>query len=211
MRDQDIDNMIARYPQLRVCYKEIYRVYKTICNSFETGHKLLICGNGGSCADSQHIVGELMKSFMIPRNMLEEDRRRLIEVYGDNGVIMSEKLEKGLPAISIDSMPVISSAISNDIDSDYVYAQVLYNYGIEGDVLLGISTSGNAVNVNHALKLAKILGIKTVGLTGNNGGKMNKVCDEVIHAPSDVTYEIQEYHISIYHTLCIMVEKYFFL
>lgn len=210
MRNKDIDKLIARYPRLDVCAEDIYRVYEVLCNCFVTGHKLLICGNGGSCADSQHIVGELMKKFMISRNMLEEDRLRLIEVYGDDGAVMSKKLERGLPAISIDSIPVISSAICNDIDSDYVYAQILYNYGVEGDVLLGISTSGNAVNVNHALKLAKIIGVKTVGLTGKNGGKINELCDEVIRAPADITHEIQEYHIAIYHTLCIMVEKFFF-
>ena len=208
---KDIDKLVYRYPGLNICTEDIFKVYETLCKCFESGHKLLICGNGGSCADSQHIACELMKKFLVSRNILEEDRLRLIELYGEDGKIMSKKLERGFPVISIDSIPVVSSAICNDIDSDYVYAQILYNYGVEGDVLMGISTSGNAVNVNHALKLAKVMGVKTVGLTGMNGGKMNDVCDEVIHAPADITYEIQEYHIAIYHTLCIMIEKHFFV
>lgn len=209
MEYKDIDVLIERYPQLSVCNKEIHNVYEILKLGYESGHKLLICGNGGSCADSQHIVGELMKSFTIRRHISVEDKKSLIGLYGTEGEKMADYLEKGLPAISIDSIPVVSTAFSNDVNAEYVYAQILYNYGEEGDMLLAISTSGNSVNVINAIKLAKMMGIRTIGLTGEAGGRLSGLCDEVIHAPAKCSYQIQEYHVPIYHTLCMMLEKYF--
>ncbi len=209
MEYEYIDDLIVRYPPLSVCNKEIHNVYEIIKEGFESGHKLLICGNGGSCADSQHIVGELMKSFAIRRHISIEDKRRLISLYGTEGEKMADYLEKGLPAISLDTIPVVATAFSNDVSAEYVYAQILYNYGEKGDVLLAISTSGNSVNVINAIKLAKMMGIRTVGLTGESGGRLSGLCDEAIHAPAKCSYQIQEYHVPIYHTLCIMLEKYF--
>ncbi|WP_277668751.1 SIS domain-containing protein [Caproiciproducens galactitolivorans] len=205
-----LNTLNQRYPALEVCRDEILNAFEIVKDSYENGGKLMICGNGGSCADSQHIVGELMKSFTIKRNTTPKDREALISLYGEDGQFMADRLEKGLPAISLESMAGISTAFNNDVEPVLVYAQLAYNCGKAGDVLLGISTSGNSKNVNYALKLAKAMGIKTIGLTGQNGGVFNYSCDCVIHAPSLVTYQIQEYHLPIYHALCIMLEEHFF-
>lgn len=208
--DSFLDELIERYPVLTSCRNEIWSVYEIVKSAFLNGNKLLICGNGGSSADSQHIVGELLKSFGIERHILPSDREKLESLYGKDGIEMAMKIERGLPAISLDSIPIISSAFANDVGAEYVYAQILYNYGERGDVLLTISTSGNSKNVINAAKLSKIMGIKVVGLTGENGGELNKLCDELIHAPGNKTFLVQDYHVPIYHTLCLMLENYFF-
>lgn len=205
-----LEQLTERYPALNSSFDEIWQAFLIIKECYESGGKLLICGNGGSCADSQHIVGELMKCFTLKRKALKKDRQKLKELFDDEGDFIADRLEKGLPAIAIDSMPVIATAFNNDVDPIMTYAQLTYNYGCEKDVLLGISTSGNSANINYAFKVAKAIGVKSIGLTGANGGKFNENCDYVIHTPADITHEIQEYHLPIYHALCIMIETYFF-
>ncbi len=205
-----IDELIERYPRLAECSEEIKSVYEIIRHAFAAGNKLLICGNGGSSADSQHIVGELLKSFRIERHISQPDEEKLINLFGEEGEKIASRIERGLPAISLDSIPIISSAFANDVGAEYVYAQILYNYGEKGDVLLAISTSGNSANVINATRLSKIMEIKVVGLTGENGGKLNEMCDAIIHAPGDKAFLVQDYHVPIYHTLCMMLENHFF-
>ena len=178
---------------------------------FEKGGKLLLCGNGGSSADSDHIVGELMKAFCKKRKIKPELLSQLKELYGDTEASCFEKhLEVGLPAISFSSQTALHTAFSNDQDETLFYAQCLLGYGKKEDLLFGISTSGNAKNVGYALKLAKAMGIPSILLTGKDGGSGKEYADLTIIAPSMETYQIQELHLPIYHCLCLMVEQYFF-
>ena len=179
-------------------------------DSFEKGGKLLLCGNGGSAADSDHIVGELMKAFCAKRKIKPELQSRLQELYGEEAEYFTKHLEQGLPAISFSSQTALHTAFSNDQDEALFYAQCLLGYGKEEDILFGISTSGNAKNVGYALKLAKAMGVKSILLTGKDGGAGKDLADLSIVVPSKETYRIQELHLPIYHCLCLMLEQYFF-
>ena len=179
-------------------------------DSYERGGKLLLCGNGGSAADSDHIVGELMKAFCSKRKIKPELQSRLQELYGEEAEYFTKHLEQGLPAISFSSQTALHTAFSNDQDEALFYAQCLLGYGKKEDVLFGISTSGNAKNVGYALKLAKAMGVKSILLTGKDGGAGKDLADLSIIVPSGETYQIQELHLPIYHSLCLMLEQYFF-
>ena len=179
-------------------------------DSFLKGGKLLLCGNGGSAADSDHIVGELMKSFCAKRKIKPELQSRLQELYGEEAEYFTKHLEQGLPAISFSSQAALHTAFSNDQDEALFYAQCLLGYGKKEDILFGISTSGNAKNVGYALKLAKAMGVKSILLTGKDGGAGKDLADLSIIVPSGETYQIQELHLPIYHALCLALEDRFF-
>lgn len=205
--DSYLRQLITRYPELERLQQVIGLAAGCISDCYLKGGKLLICGNGGSSADSEHIAGELMKGFMLKREPDNEFKKRLLSVAGGRGKILSEKLQKGLPAISLSAHSALVSAIANDSDPDIVYAQQVAGFGRKGDVLLGISTSGNAMNVLDAAITAKAMDMKVIGLTGKSGGQMKLYCDILINVPGSVTYKVQELHLPVYHTICLMVEN----
>lgn len=205
-----LDELIERYPCLHVVKDQIFEAYKILENCYEQGGKLLAAGNGGSAADSEHIVGELMKGFVKKRQVSEEFESALKQVDEEKGRELADKLQGGLPAIALSGHPGLSTAYLNDVDGDLIYAQQTYGYGGKNDVLLGISTSGNSKNVDYAVVVAKAIGMKVIGLTGKDGGKLGKSADVAIIVPEQETYEIQELHLPVYHTLCLMLEEHFF-
>jgi D-sedoheptulose 7-phosphate isomerase len=168
----------------------------------------MVCGNGGSASDSLHIVGELMKEFAVKRPLSEDMKKALAEA-GDDGYI-GANLQGALPAVSLVGVTALESAYANDAAPDLGFAQQVFGLGNRGDLLLGITTSGNSKNVIYAAKTAKAKGVKTVALTGCGGGKIKDICDCAIVAPADETYKIQEFHLPIYHTLCLVLENEFF-
>lgn len=205
-----IDLLISRYPELSVCEKDIIKAYNILEDSYSHDGKLLIAGNGGSAADSEHIAGELMKRFKIPRPVQESFKEKLISVDPVRGESLSKNLERGLMAIPLVAHEALSTAYINDVDGLGVFAQQLYGFGRAGDVFLGISTSGNSKNVMSATVVARALGIKVIGLTGKGGGELAKVSDVSIKVPATETYMIQELHLPVYHCLCLMLEDRFF-
>lgn len=207
-----IDLLTERYSVLGICKDDIIKAYNILEECYATGHKLLIAGNGGSCADSEHIVGELMKGFKLPRKCSSEFAEKLKRVDGLRGVELAEKLQCGLPAIALTGHQGLSTAYINDVQNGglLTYAQQVNGYGQEGDVFLGISTSGNSKNVMYATVVAKAKGMKVIGLTGKNGGELASVADVAIKVPETETYMIQELHLPVYHCLCLMLEERFF-
>lgn len=205
-----LDILIARYPKLRECSKDIELAYETLVRCYETDHKLLIAGNGGSAADSEHIVGELMKSFKLDRPVSAEFAEKLRSVDYLRGEDLAKKLERGLMAIPLVGHEALTTAYINDVDGIGIFAQQLYGFGRTGDVFLGISTSGNSKNVIYASVVAKAIGIKVIGLTGATGGELSMLADVSIRVPQTETYLIQELHLPIYHCLCLMLEDKFF-
>lgn len=207
-----IDILLERYPDLEPCKEDILNAYNILEQCFSAGHKLLIAGNGGSCADSEHIVGELMKGFCLPRKCSDGFAARLKEIDEVRGAELAEKLQGGLPAIALDGHQALNTAYINDVRNGGVltYAQQVYGYGQDGDVFLGISTSGNSQNVMNATVVAKAKGMKVIGLTGAIGGELAKCADVAIKVPRTETYMIQELHLPVYHCLCLMLEERFF-
>lgn len=205
-----VDELVSRYPMLEVCRYDILKAYKLIEETYEGDHKLLIAGNGGSAADSEHIVGELMKRFKMPRPVSPAFAKKLKEIDPVRGESLSKNLERGLMAIPLVAHEALTMACINDVDGLGVFAQQLYGFGRPGDLFLGISTSGNSKNVINATVVARALGIKVVGLTGETGGELAKVADVAIRVPETETYKIQELHLPIYHCLCLMLEDSFF-
>ncbi len=205
-----LQELTERYPALKGLEEEIRAAFLVIKESFEAGGKLLVAGNGGSCADAEHIVGELMKSFVKPRPLPEALKEALIREEPGLGGALSEKLQRGLPAIALNSHPGLTSAFLNDVDGEMAYAQQVLGYGKKGDVFLGITTSGNAKNIRYAAVTARAMGLRVVGLTGRGGGALAALCDAAVIAPEKETYRIQELHLPIYHALCLMLEETFF-
>ncbi|MCD8223198.1 MAG: SIS domain-containing protein [Clostridiales bacterium] len=210
MENGQLELLITRYPALSVCGMDIYAAFEIMKSSFQHGGKLLICGNGGSCSDSEHIVGELMKGFCKKRPLPCELRERLKEINPGEGEMIATALECGLPAIALSAHTALNTAFANDKNPDLIYAQEVIGYGNPDDVFWGISTSGNSKNVVYAMQVAKAKGLKTIALTGRNGGKVAKIADVSIIVPFQETYQIQEYHLPVYHTLCLMLEDAFF-
>lgn len=210
MLNAHLHKLIDRYPDLAPCAETIQQAYELIRDSYRSDGKLLVCGNGGSAADSEHIVGELMKGFLLPRPIPDEHRQKLIEQNPEDGSTLADRLQQALPAIALTGSPAFATAYQNDVAAEMVFAQQVYGYGRPGDALLAISTSGNSVNVIHALRVARAQGLCTVGMTGRDGGRMNDWCDVVIRVPYDRTPDIQERHLPVYHALCIMLEDEFF-
>ena len=205
-----LDELIKRYPILERVREDIDVVYGILERCYENGGKLLIAGNGGSAADAEHIVGELMKGFVKRRPVTEEMKEALEKADPVRGKELSEKLQGGLPAIALVDHAALSTAFANDVDGMLSYAQQVNGYGKPGDVFLGISTSGNAVNVMYAAVTAKAKGMKVVGLTGKDGGKLAGIADAAVIVPEMETYKIQELHLPVYHALCLMLEHRFY-
>ena len=205
-----LEELIERYPKLESVRLEIMEAYQLLENCYMHGGKLLIAGNGGSCADSEHIVGELMKGFVKRRRLPAALRMKLEESDAEHGKTLAESLQGGLMAIALTGHQGLSTAFANDVDADMVYAQQLCGYGVEGDVFLGISTSGNSKNVDYAVTVAKAKGVKVIGLTGKDGGKLGKRADVAVIVPETETFKIQELHLPVYHALCLMLEERFF-
>lgn len=205
-----LDELIKRYPILERVREDIEAVYGILERCYENGGKLLIAGNGGSAADAEHIVGELMKGFVKRRPVTEEMKEALEKADPVRGKELSEKLQGGLPAIALVDHAALSTAFANDVDGMLSYAQQVNGYGKPGDVFLGISTSGNAENVMYAAVTAKAKGMQVVGLTGKDGGKLAGIADAVVIVPEMETYKIQELHLPVYHALCLMLEHRFY-
>ena len=208
--NKHIDLLIERYPALNVCRPSIIDAYQIMEDCYARDGKLLIAGNGGSAADSEHIAGELMKRFKTPRPVPEEFAERLKEVDPVRGDNLAKNLERGLMAIPLVAHEAMTTAYINDVDGQGVFAQQLYGFGRAGDVFLGISTSGNSKNVMSATVVARALGIKVIGLTGAKGGELAKVADVAVMVPQTETYMIQELHLPVYHCWCLMLEDHFF-
>jgi D-sedoheptulose 7-phosphate isomerase len=208
--NEQIQRLIVKYPDLASCAGDIGCTFRLMRDSFRQGRKLLVCGNGGSASDSEHIVAELMKGFRSKRPLPAGLQRRLLDELGPDGAYLASHLQGALPAISLVSHTSLLTSFANDVAADLVFAQQVYGYGKAGDVLLGISTSGNSKNVRYALQAAKVLGLRTAGLVGGSTLHLARYCDALISAPVGETSDVQERHIAIYHALAGMLEDEFF-
>lgn len=206
-----IDLLVERYPSLETAKEDIIAAYLLMEESYENGGKLLVAGNGGSAADAEHIVGELMKGFKLPRKPEADFAEKLVEENQELGAVLAENLQGALPAIALDGHPALSTAYMNDCEPLLCFAQQVNGYGKSGDVFLGISTSGNSKNVLFAATTAHAKGMKVIGLTGAKDSKLKDMSDVCIKAPQTETYMIQELHLPIYHCLCLMLEERFFI
>ena len=205
-----IQQLLERYPCLDICREALEDACAKIIACYENGGKLLLCGNGGSCADAEHIAGELMKGFLKKRPLSSQQRQQMLARNPQLDESILDNLQNGLPAIPLASFGALGTAVSNDTDPALVYAQPLMALGKEGDVLIGISTSGNAKNVAAAANLAKAMGITVIGLTGEGGGTLGRIADVCICAPEKETFKVQELHLPIYHYLCAATEEHFY-
>lgn len=192
-----MEELLVRYPALEACREDMIAALKLICGTYKSGGKVLVCGNGGSAADCEHIVGELMKGFLKKR--VVKDERIPKE--------LSEKMQGALPAVSLPSQCAILSAFINDVAPEMMYAQLVYGYAKENDLLIGISTSGNSENVVNAVRVAKCLGVKTLSLTGEAESRLSELSDVTVRVPERETYKVQELHLPVYHWLCAETEK----
>lgn len=205
-----IDLLCERYPALKIVEDDIGRAYQILEDSYKNGGKLLVAGNGGSAADAEHIVGELMKGFKLPRKPQSDFVDKLIQTNTELGAVLAENLQGALPAIALDGHPALSTAYMNDCEPLLCFAQQVNGYGKTGDVFLGISTSGNSKNVLYAATTAHAKGMKVIGLTGAKSSKLEQMSDVCIKVPQTETYMIQEFHLPVYHCLCLMLEDEFF-
>lgn len=199
-----LDELIRRYPALDVCRDDVEKAVRLIGACFSSGGKLLTCGNGGSASDAQHIVGELMKGFVLPRKLSGEICARLDDPY------LAEHLQGALPAVSLIGEGALTTAFANDCAPELAFAQQVLGLGRSGDVLLGISTSGRSKNVLYAAKVARAQGMKVVMLTGRDGGPCAALADAAVCVPETETFKVQEYHLPVYHAMCLMLEEEFF-
>lgn len=205
-----IDTLIDRYPKLIVCKDDILKAYEILEEAYSQERKLLVCGNGGSASDSEHIVGELMKEFKLKRKVYADQAEAMKSIDPEMGETLAENLQGALPAICLTGHSSLTTAFMNDANADLVFAQQVNGYGKANDVFLGISTSGNSKNVCYAAITAKSKGLKVIGLTGQKESKMTKLGDCCIRVPETETYKIQELHLPVYHCLCLMLEDHFF-
>jgi phosphoheptose isomerase len=196
-----LEKAIMDTPELALCEADIEKSVKAVLECHARGGTVLVCGNGGSAADSEHIVGELMKGFLKKRPVPAEHRK----LIGDDG--LSKNLQGALPAISLSSQTSLITAFMNDVDPSMVFAQQVYGYRNENNVFIGITTSGNSENVVNAAKVAHAFGMTTIGMTGRTGGRLSKICDMTIKVPAEETYRVQEFHLPAYHAICAMVES----
>ena len=210
MMEEHLNHLMDRYPRLMGCREDIKRAYEFLEAAFENGRKLLVCGNGGSASDSEHIVGELMKEFKLKRKIYGNQATALKEIDTELGQVLADNLQGALPAISLTGHSALQTAYMNDAVPELVFAQQVNGYGKPGDVFLGISTSGNSMNVLYAAITAKARGLKVIGLTGTRENKLMKYADVCIRVPETETYKIQELHLPVYHCLCLMLEEKFF-
>ena len=205
-----IDLLVERYPSLETAKEDIIKAYLLMEECYENGGKLLVAGNGGSAADAEHIVGELMKGFKMPRKPEADFAEKLVAENQELGSVLAENLQGALPAIALDGHPALSTAYMNDCEPLLCFAQQVNGYGKARDVFLGISTSGNSKNVLYAATTAHAKGMKVISLTGAKDSKLKNMSDVCIKAPQTETYMIQELHLPIYHCLCLMLEDKFF-
>ena len=205
-----IELLVSRYPVLEGCEDSIVQAYFVLEKSYADDHKLLVAGNGGSAADAEHIVGELMKGFKLSRKMDSQMSQKLIEENEELGKTLAENLQGALPAIALDGHPALSTAYMNDCEPLLCFAQQVNGYGMAGDVFLGISTSGNSKNILSAAVTARAKGMPVIGLTGAKNSKLENLSDVCIKVPQTETYMIQELHLPVYHCLCLMLEDRFF-
>ena len=204
-----MDRLIERYPALKECGEDIAAAVRLVIDTYQAGGKLLLAGNGGSAADCEHISGELLKGFMGKRPLSEEKRREMCASYPVEEDVL-DKLQMGLAAIPLTSLSALGTAFSNDVSPELVFAQGVFALGKRGDTLIAMSTSGNSKNVLRAAEVAKAVGVKVIGLTGQGGGALKDVCDVCVCVPETETYKVQEYHLPVYHYLCQEVEEHFF-
>ncbi len=204
------NELLTRYPKFEKCIDAIEKAKDAMITCYENGGKILLCGNGGSCADCDHIVGELMKGFLSLRPLCDKKKANMKENFAEIDDEILNKLQWGLPAISLVSLNALNSAFCNDVDPELMYAQSVFGLGKSGDILIAMSTSGNAKNVAAAVKVARAMGLTVIAFTGKDGGVLRDISDICIIAPENETFKIQELHLPIYHYLCAEVEKHFF-
>ncbi len=205
-----VDLLTEKYPQLSCCANEVEAAINKIIDCYKNGGKVLLCGNGGSAADCTHIVGELMKGFMKKRPVKSEQAEAL---KAENPLVDDEllaNLQCGLPAVNLCESQALLTAFCNDVNPEYIFAQQVFGLGKKGDVLIGLSTSGNAKNVNHAARIAKALGVTVIGMTGERHSTLESNSHICIKVPATETYQIQELHLPVYHAICDAVEESFF-
>ena len=208
--NERVAELTGKYPQLFFCAKDIETAIKKIITCYNNGGKVLLCGNGGSAADCTHIVGELMKGFMKKRLVSAEQAEAL---KAKNPLVDDEliaNLQCGLPAVNLCESQALLTAFCNDVNPEYMFAQQVFGLGKKGDVLIALSTSGNAKNVNHAARIARAMGISVIGMTGENHSLLEKNSSVCIKVPATETYQIQELHLPVYHAICDAVEREFF-
>jgi phosphoheptose isomerase len=198
------------FPGLQPVLDDVEAAYDALSEAFASGRRLYICGNGGSAADAGHIVGELIKGFMLKRSLSAPQQAASEHDHPDHGKRLAQQPQGGLPAVALTAHTALATAFVNDVAPELIFAQQLHVYARSGDVLLGFSTSGNSLNVIHAFEVARTRGVRTIGLTGRTGGQMAALCDVCIRVPHDRTPRIQERHLPIYHALCIALENRFF-
>ncbi len=205
-----IELLIERYPTLSDLKEDIVFAYELMEQCYLNGGKLLVAGNGGSAADAEHIVGELMKGFKLPRRTSADYTQKLIDAEPTLGKVLAENLQGALPAIALDGHLALSTAYMNDCEPLLCFAQQVNGFGNSNDVFLGISTSGNSQNIMYAATVARAKGMKVIGLTGAKESKLSAFADVTVKAPNTETYMIQELHLPIYHCWCLMLEEKFF-
>jgi D-sedoheptulose 7-phosphate isomerase len=208
--NKHIDTLIERYPKLLICRESIQEAYDILKKAYTNGRKLLVCGNGGSASDSEHIVGELMKEFKLKREVYKDQAEAMKQIDPELGSILAEHLQGALPAITLTGHSSLTTAFMNDSLPELIFAQQVNGYGKPNDVFLGISTSGNSRNVLFAAVAAKSRGMKVLGLTGYQPSRLAQLADVCIQVPETETYRIQELHLPVYHCLCMMLEEHFF-
>ncbi len=208
--DAILQNLFSHYPELKPCEDAILAAFGILAECYDHEGVVYTCGNGGSCADAAHIVGELTKGFIRKRRLPQEEQDELRKIDAIDGAYLAEHLQSGLRAVSLMGQEALSSAVGNDLGGDIAPAQQLLGLARPGDVLLGISTSGNARNIALACKVAKLKRLKIIGMTGESGGKLSSLADICIKVPAKETYRVQEYHLPIYHALCMMIECRYF-
>ena len=205
-----LDELLLNIPELTVCRESIIEAYNIFETTYRSHGKILICGSGGSAADSAHMVGELMKEFTVKRPPGKEFKEKLISAYGHAADSINKDIQGALSAIDLTAHTSLITAFINDVGPDNIFAQQVYGYGNSEDSLCAFSTSGNSINTVNAIMVAKVLGIKTIGFTGKDGGRFKQLCDVSIIVPAMNTHRVQEYHLPVYHALCAMLETYFF-
>ena len=201
-----LNELLKRHPCLESTKEDILKTEEALIAGFKSGNKLLLCGNGGSCADCEHIVGELMKGFLSKRPLTESQKAEMKASCPEMDEKYLSLLQRAVPAISLPSFTALNTAFCNDVEPELIFAQSIMGLGEKGDMLMAISTSGNSKNVVVASLTAKALGLKTIGLTGKTGGKLKSICDICICVPETETFKVQEVHLPVYHYLCARAE-----
>ncbi|MBQ8496025.1 MAG: SIS domain-containing protein [Clostridia bacterium] len=203
-----MEELLIRYPSLVFCKEDLLDALKLMLETYENGGKIMVCGNGGSCADAQHIVGELMKGFLLRRPMTAEQKNTFETALGaEDAENFASRMQRGIPAMALDGATGLLTAYANDVDADYIYAQQVFACAQKNDLLIGISTSGNSKNVVNAMKAAKAMGVKSIALTGAKESKSSTFATVAIRVPETETFKVQELHLPVYHYLCAEMEE----